>query len=65
MCLNRLDFIGYVCLPFAEQKSVSGAVLASEVPILFHRSRNITGSKQEAAEPFACCLKEIQAKHRG
>lgn len=64
MCLDKLGFIGYVCLPFAEKKSVSGVVLVTEVPILFHRSRHITGSKQENLEPFSCCLEERQAKDK-
>lgn len=50
-----VGFTGYVYSPFAEQKSVSVVDLASEVPTLFHRSRNITGSKHEDPEPLSCC----------
>ena len=51
-----MELTGCVVLPFAEQMSKFGVELASEVPILSHRSTNITECKEEEdTGAFSCC----------
>lgn len=51
---------GYAGLPFAEQKTVSGVVFVSETPILFQRSRNVSGLKCDDRGPFSCYQKKTK-----
>lgn len=43
------------CLPFAEQKVVSGVVFSSDAPVLFQSSLIMDGSRNEGPELLLSC----------
>lgn len=47
--------LGEACLPFAEQKVVSGVVFSSDAPVLFQNSFIMDGSRNEGPELLLSC----------